>query len=157
MKKFVVLFVLMIAFMFGTAQKATCGGDNKNHIAVFNGLTNGLYTGGGSYYSLGFDYERHLTESLGIGGLLEFVFASGYTQTIIGVPVFEHFGDFKVLVAPAMEFYSIGDVSYSYFLFRAGAGYDFHAGTFSITPGINVDFVNSHVLLVAGISIGIGF
>lgn len=79
-----------------------------------------------------------------------------HTQEIIGIPVFAHFGDIKVLAAPAYEFYEVAGVSNSYFLFRVGGGYDFHSGSMSITPGLNFDFVHGKTLLVGGVSFGIG-
>jgi hypothetical protein len=157
MKKASVAIVLALILVFGTSQRAFSGGDKKNHAALFLGVTQGLESGAKTYFSLGVDEEYRLDEMWGVGGLAELVFATGYTQTIIGVPVFAHFGDAKVLAAPAYEFYTLAGESKAYFLFRIGGGYDFHANSISITPGVNLDFVNGKTLLVAGVSFGIGF
>jgi len=45
----------------------------------------------------------------------------------------------------------------NHFLFRLGAGYDIDLGNISLTPTVNLDFVEGEESLVFGISLGKGF
>lgn len=55
----------------------------------------------------------------------------------------------------------LGHSSHSYTLGRdyerrLGAGYDFHLGRASVTPGLALDLVHGEELLVYGVSVGLG-
>jgi hypothetical protein len=43
------------------------------------------------------------------------------------------------------------------FACRVGAGYEFHAGKISITPGVGLDFIEEHTTKIYAVSFGMGF
>ena len=76
-------------------HESTLGAEHhhKNHIALFIGSTEGEAEEGEKEdrdFTLGVDYERRLTELIGIGGLYDWV-AEGRREFLIGMPVFFKF------------------------------------------------------------------
>lgn len=133
---------------------------HSHHLVVFTGATSNLEAKH-TDFSLGIDYEYRLPvwhNKLGIGLLGELVFAE-HKETIIGVPIFFHpVGSLKFLFAPGMAFTEDEHGhSHNHFVSRVGLGYDFHIKTISITPGFSADFIEGHISLIYGISLGIGF
>ena len=47
--------------------------------------------------------------------------------------------------------------SETHYVFRAGVGYDFHVGSLTLTPIVNLDVINGHNALAYGITFGYGF
>jgi len=60
---------------------------------------------------------------------------------------------FRFTLAPGLEHREGEDE----FLFRAGVGYEFEIGRWSILPEFNIDFVDGEEALVYGVSFGYGF
>ena len=78
---------------------------HKNHIALFIGSTQAEVEHGkrdDPQFTLGLDYERRLTQVVGIGALLDVVL-EGHREGIIGVPVFLHAGSLTFQLAPGGE------------------------------------------------------
>ncbi len=126
------------------------GDESKNEIAVFLGATHeGRRDNSGA---VGLEYERRLNETLGIGVLAEFTAGdSGFW--VYAIPVTFHSDRWKFVVAPGVE-YADGQTEQ---LLRLGAGYELESGDVKITPSLNLDFVGGDVVLVVGVTFGIGF
>jgi hypothetical protein len=114
--------------------------DHPNEIGFFAGVTD--EKGHDAEFSIGFEYERRLSQRWGIGGLSEYT--DGLRNSILGVPVYWHPGGGWIFIgAPGVEYHegrgiivnphkSEGGVEVdedeTYFLFRLGVVYQFHLG-----------------------------
>ena len=139
---------------------------HKHHFGVFSGMASNL-DGKHSDFALGVDYEHRLPFShnrFGVGLFGEYVSAD-HSETILGAGLLFHPGKgFKFMAAPSAVFAEEaghGEVAETEttktFLFRVGVGKDFHVSQFSITPTLNLDFVDGHKVLVYGLTFGKGF
>jgi hypothetical protein len=143
---------------------------HPNEVGFFTGVTN--EKGHDAEFSIGFEYERRLSQRWGIGGLFEYT--DGLRNRIFAVPVYWHpGGGWKLIAAPGVEHHdgrgvvlnphkSDGPVEIdedeTYFLFRLGAAYDIHlGGSWGLAPGVNLDFVEGERVLVYGVSLTYGF
>lgn len=157
MDKISSIFLLLFVSMPFLAVEGTADGNdghhfNANHIGLFSGATSNL-DAKHTYFTVGGDYEHRLGHLFGVGLLADFVFAS-HLETILGGVLFFHpIGSLKFLLAPAVELTE----GHSVFVARAGLGYDFHLGNFSLTPTFNADLIKGHVSLVYGMAFGLGF
>jgi hypothetical protein len=124
--------------------------ESKNEFAVFLGVTHEGRRDNSP--AVGLEYERRLNETLGIGGLAEFT-AGGADFWVFAVPLTIHSDRWKFIFAPGFEYVNGRTEK----LFRLGVGYDFKPGGRKITPGLNVDFVDGDAVIIAGVSIGLGF
>jgi hypothetical protein len=122
----------------------------KNMLNVLVGVTEEGRRDNG--VTLGLEYERRLSKSLGVGAVAEHVFGD-IGVSVYAVPLFFHTGRWKFLVAPGIE---TGDFG-TEFLVRIGGDYAFHVGDWEIAPGLDVDFVDGDQVLVLGLAIGKGF
>ena len=119
-----------------------------NIVEVFLG---GTFNDGDSEASYGFSYERRLSESFGIGGLVEYT--SG-REWVYAVPLTFHVTEsWKLVLAPGFE-HEEGENTY---LTRVGTAYDFKFDGWSLAPEVNVDFVDGETKVVVGVSFGIEF
>ncbi len=141
----------------------SAGHVHANHVAVFLGVT----TGGedenqgkeDAALTIGLDYERRLTDLIGIGILGDWAFGDR-REFIIGIPVFLHFGQSaKFLIAPGLEKTRGNDdrERRSEFLMRLGLAYDFHFENNTVSPTFNVDFLDGEQIYVLGVNVGWGF
>ena len=152
---------------------------HNHHLGLFVGATS-KFEEGGTYFSLGLEYEYLLDKEHGrwkLGVVGELIFGHK-TEYLIAVPViFQVYDGLFVLAGPGLEWFPSheeegdehhdphamgnGDGSgggYStHVLLRIGAGYQFHVGKFSISPMVNLDMWRKHHSLVWGIAIGRGF
>ena len=137
--------------------------EHLNHIAVFLGLTAG---GENEHHgkedaalTIGFDYERRLTDRWGVGVLGDMAFGDR-REFIMGFPVFLHVGkSAKFLIAPGFE-RTKGDGhhdAHSEFLMRFGCAYDVHLKKITLSPAFNVDLLENEAIYVLGVNIGWGF
>lgn len=123
---------------------------HRHHVALFAGVTD---DDGESEFTVGADYEFRFHRIVGAGALIDHAGGSADT-TVVGAGIWVHpHGGFKFLLAPGLETHS----GHTEFLVRVGAAYDFHVKSFSISPTINVDFVDGEEILVYGLSFGRGF
>lgn len=126
------------------------GDESKNEIAVFLGATHERRRDNSG--AVGLEYERRLNETFGIGALAEFT-AGGSDFWVYAIPLTIHSDRWKFVVAPGIE-YADGR---SERLFRLGAAYELESGGMKIMPGLNLDFVGGEVVLIVGVSFGMGF
>jgi hypothetical protein len=173
MKKF--FFIIFFLPLMATAEDH--GTHPNHHASLFVGAASGIYDDGSTHPAFGLEYEYLFTDTkpvLGIGLLAEFV-VGDHTETILGAPVFVHpWRGLKFFAMPAVMITS-HDNSHAaepheeltleenkkssdfQFLIRPGAGYDFHFGSFAITPLIAADVIESKFIIVFGIDFGIIF
>ncbi len=123
---------------------------HRHHVGLFLGNT---HAGGEDKFTVGVDYEYRLTPIFGVGGLVDH--ASGdHDATIVGGALFVHpWGNSRVLLAPGIE-HAHG---HNEFLVRVGVSYDFHIGRLTVSPTLNVDFVDGEENTVYGLTFGYGF
>ena len=108
-----------------------------------------------SAFTIGVDYERRLTRLLGFGGVVEF--ADKRRDHILIATVDLHFGRFKLQTGPGFERREGPDGTEGLGIFRVGATYDYFFDRFSLSPVINVDFVEGEQVYVYGVNFGWGF
>jgi hypothetical protein len=122
---------------------------HRNLFAVFVGVAadgrrnNGL--------ALGIEYERRFSQSFGVGVLAEHTFGE-LDFRVYSVPFAYHTDRWKFYIAPGVE-----DGDHTEFLLRLGGEYGFEVGAWEIAPQVDVDFVDSHVIPVLGVTFGKGF
>lgn len=144
---------------------------HPNEVALFVGMTD--EEGHDSELTLGFDYERRLSQHWGIGGLIDWA-GGGLRNTVLAVPVYWHpGGNWKLIAAPGVEFHNgrgevvtphngegHGEVDEdeTYFLFRLGVAYDIHLdGNWGLAPAVDLDFVDGERVLVYGLNLTYGW
>jgi hypothetical protein len=99
--------------------------------------------------SIGIGYERRLSQQFGVGGLVEAT--GGRRDWVFAVPVLWHpVEPWRFLVAPGFE-RSDGD---NELLIRVGGTYEIEFDGWSLTPELNLDFVDGDVLTVLGVTFG---
>ena len=175
MKSFFVQIVLISSILFPNLSYASEGSNKvrNNHIATFMGTTYNTHHKAGDF-TLGLDYEFRPSafgSSLGFGMFGEFVWAD-HSEYLLGFPLYYHFDTgVKVLVAPGVmfsekEYEKLNINTYervkelrssTEFLIRIGLGYDFHINRASLSPTLSLDYIDSHVSIICGISCGIAF
>lgn len=121
---------------------------HPNFMGIFFGFTD---EGRDEGFALGFDYERRLNRSFGIGFLAEHTF--DLDLTVYAVPFAFHAGAWKLYAAPGIEDTEHGSES----LVRLGVEYAFEVDAWEIAPQLNVDFVDNDEVYVLGVTIGKGF
>lgn len=142
---------------------------HANHTAIFLGVT-AQPKRDNTHFSPGIDYIRSFPPhgDWGVGIFFEVIFAE-HTEWVFGVPLFyQAQKNFWLRTGPGIEIFR-GDIADLHvneagetepkvkFLYRIGAGYDFHAGNLTISPSLDLDLVRSAPALVFGINIGKGF
>jgi hypothetical protein len=146
---------------------------HKNHLSLFTGGTTESRDGSTStYFSLGLDYERRISELIGLGVSGEFVFGGEEREALAGLLFNLHPAGGLVLAAgPGLEFakerHAEGEVeaqqeesgTETHFGFRVGVLYEFEVGQrYSIAPSIYTDFIEGkEPTFVWGLAFGVGF
>ncbi len=157
---------------------------HNHHAGFFIGAVSNLNKSN-TDLSIGLDYEFYIpvtNPKMGIGFIAEIAMAE-HTEYILAIPLFIHpIDNFKAFIAPGFLISSHDETHTdetdngllvkpkdailscdcetapeSHFLFRIGAGYDFHFGRISVSPTIAFDQVQCCAYLVYGISVGVGF
>ena len=109
-------------------------------------------------FTIGFDYERRITQLFGLGGTIDWV-AEGRREILFGPFAILHpFAGSKFWVAPLAE--RVRETGDWELVWRLGVGWDFEigkSGKYSIAPNINYDITEEHELWVVGVAIGRGF
>ena len=159
-----VLFLLTALATTGWSQVET---DEQGEVlapnmaSVFVGLTaEPADRGSGASFTLGIDYERRLTEYVGIGAFAEGSFGNTEREALLGIPLSAHpYRGGIIVVAPLVEISQPrGGDSETNIGVRAGLAYEFSAGEpYVIVPELYFDFVGSDVMIVFGFAAGLGF
>jgi hypothetical protein len=114
-------------------------------IELFVGLTR---DDSNNEFSIGTTYEHRLSEGFGVGGIGEYTVDREF---VIAVPFFWHpVEPWRFLVAPGTE---IDDGDHE-FLLRVGGSYEIEFTGWSLSPEVNLDFVDSDIVIVVGVSFG---
>ena len=130
---------------------------HNHHIGLFGGFTNDLDEH--NDFTLGLDYVYRLPvweQRLGMGAFGEVIFAE-HKEYLLGIPLMlKPAGNLFFVVAPGIVIVEEESTD-NHFLFRLGAGYEIDLRNISLTPTVNLDFVEGEESLVFGISLGKGF
>jgi hypothetical protein len=116
---------------------------HRNVIGVFLGVTD---EGREEAETFGIEYARRFNESFGIGVVAEFA-RGDLDFEVYAVPFVYYNGPWAFYAGPGVEDSDEG----SEFLARVGMEYAFEVGEFEIAPQINLDFVDSEEVWVAGV------
>jgi hypothetical protein len=133
---------------------------SPNHIGLFLGVTAGGETEGHGKESnsatIAVDYERRFTRLLGAGVIVEFVGGERRAWATGAAVTFRPLQRTKFLMGVGWERQE--ETGHTEPLARIGFSYAFQVvpGN-SISPEINLDFVDGETVVVAGVTIGWGF
>jgi hypothetical protein len=123
---------------------------------------------GGTFFTLGGEYERRLNEHWAIGGEVEHLFDAD--RWVVAAPVTYHIGrGFKVFAGSGFERAEAEPEEgapaeaatpgrETHFLVRIGGGYGFEfAERYSISPALIMDFIHENGNRVRGFVFGVSF
>jgi len=140
----ILLLLVCVATSAAQAQEQGREADKRNFVELFVGIT---HDAGENEASLGLTYERKF-ERFGTGIIAEFTKAEN-RETIVALPFFWHpMEPWRTVVAVGTEI-SDGDHS---FLTRVGGSYEIEFSGWSLSPEVNIDFVDRDPVLVFGAS-----
>ena len=125
---------------------------HKNYLALFVGVTSEDRRDGAA--TVGLEYERRLSESFGVGALVEHAYGD-LDFTVYALPFAYHSGPWKLYAAPGIE--DSEHHAGNEFLFRLGVEYGFAVGRYEVAPQFDIDFVDGEEVFVLGITIGRGY
>ena len=141
---YVLVILTCAATLAAQAQESVAETEGKNLVEVFVGIT---HDDGDNDASLGLTYERRF-DRFGTGFIMEFTKAES-RETVLALPFFWHPAEpWRTVVAIGTE---IDDGDYSA-LTRVGASYEIEFSGWSLSPEVNVDFVDRSPVLVFGAS-----
>lgn len=123
---------------------------HHHHAAVFLGAT---VHDAHAYPTVGLDYEFLFHEKAGVVALAELILHDPLAQIAGAGLAFHPIAPLKVAALGGMEFAD----GHSLFLVRGNLEYAFHAGSMGIAPSVSVDYMDSEVLYVLGVALGVGF
>ena len=155
---------------------------HPHHLSFLMGAAHNTHLDEAAF-TFGATYRYALAERFAVGPMAEFAFFDSETTTLLIAGVFwKPVGDLVLLAGPGVEFIThkgSSDDSHAdssdeghasgsghgedeegtkaEAAFRVGAGYEFHVGPLTLTPGLAADFVDSHVTMVYAVSVGVGF
>jgi hypothetical protein len=141
------LAILLVACVSNSsfAQEAGEGYKRPNTVELFVG---GTIDDNDMDASIGAAYERRLSDPFGVGALVE-VTVGGSRDWVVAVPFYWHPQEpWRLLVAGGIEHDDTGNV----FLVRLGGSYEIEFDGWSLSPELNLDFVDGDVLTVLGVS-----
>jgi len=124
-------------------------------------------------FTWGIDYKRRIADRWAVGVLFDYA-GGGLRNSVLApmVAFWPGLGNLQLLAAAGVEFHQGRDggghqksgegggtdEDATYFLFRVGAGYDFHFGeSFGLVPNLNLDFVNNEKVWVYGLAVTYGW
>jgi len=143
-KSFALAILACVATTVAQAQESGTEVEEKNFIEVFVGIT---HDDGENEASLGLTYERKF-DRFGTGFIIEFTKADK-RETVLALPFFWHPAEpWRTVVAIGTE---INDGDHS-ILTRVGGSYEIEFSEWSLSPEVNVDFVDHDTVLVFGAS-----
>ena len=131
-------------------------GEHRDSLALFLGATESDGSGvekEDPRFTVGLEYERHLTELFGVGVVLERV-AEDDRETLLLVPAFFHVGAALFQIAPGVQKADETDSDYEAVI-RLAFGWEFEVRErLFLIPMINFDYTDHREFLVLGVSIG---
>jgi hypothetical protein len=148
---------LMLCGLFASgssvSQEQSDAEDFKpNGIELFVGAT--LSDGDGEA-SFGIDYERRISQELGLGLMVEY---TDGREWVIAIPVSLHITEsWKIVFALGAELSPDEVADKHEFLQRIGTSYEFGFNGWSLAPELNVDFAGGERKTVVGVSFGWDF
>lgn len=149
MLKVLPALLTLFAAAVPAAEEGGAGDFAPNLVEVFVGVT---FDDGDGEPSLGGTYERRFNADFGAGGIAEY---TDGREWVLAVPFFWHpVEPWRFLIAPGTEIDEGGDGE---FLVRVGGSYDIDFTGWSLSPELNLDFVDGDVVLVVGVSFGWDF
>ncbi len=101
-------------------------------------------------FTLGLEYEYRLSETFGVGAIVEHV-GGDFDTNVAVLPLAYHRGPWKLYAGPGIE---DSEEAGGEFLVRVGLEYGFHVGNYELSPQIDVDFVDNEHLFIFGITVG---
>ena len=138
------IFVVCAASTAAQAQESGAEAEEKNLLELFVGIT---HDDGDNEGSLGLTYERRFKQ-FGTGLILE-ITKSETRDGVLALPFFWHPADgWRTLAAIGTE-KSEGEYS---ILGRVGGSYEIEFSGWSLSPEVNVDYVDRGTVLVIGAS-----
>ena len=143
----------------GEAESSSHGhGFHKNVFGGYIGIT-GEDAGRGDTgreraITLGFEYERRFSESLGLGLAAERAYGE-LDFWVVTVPLVIHNGPWIWSVGPGIEI-PVHDGE-DEFVFRVSGGYAFKRNGYEIAPKLGVDYVADEFIGLAGVVVAFGF
>jgi hypothetical protein len=142
--------------------------EHRNEVAAIVAGTSEI--DGDTFFTLGVEYERRLTQRVGIVGEVEYLFDA--ERWIAVAPIVLHAGrGLKVFGGPGFEVADTEEIEEvqpeieegeTHFLLRVGAAYALEfAERYSVGPTVSFDFIRENDewehAVVFGISFGVGF
>ena len=131
---------------------------HKNAIAGFIGFTgedNRSGSGRERAFTLGLEYERRFSESLGLLVSAERAFGD-LDFTVVTVPLVYHRGRWAFSAGPGIEWADDGHEDE--FVFRVSGVYvAYTRDNYELAPKVGLDFVDGEVVFFAGMVVGFGF
>jgi len=141
---YILVFVACATGAAAQAQESGTEAEDRNFIELFVGIT---HDDGENDPSLGLTYE-HRFGRFGTGFIAEFTKADR-RETVLALPFFWHPADpWCTVVAIGTEF----NGGKNSILTRVGGSYEFECSGWSLSPEVNVDFVDQGAVLVIGAS-----
>jgi hypothetical protein len=143
-KKIIFFVCFACAATTTQAQETESEAEKRNFIEAFVGVT---HDDGENEASLGVTYERKFGR-FGTGIIAEVTKADS-REAVLAVPFFWHPAEpWRTVVAVGVENSDDGDS----FLTRVGASYEIEFSGWSLSPEVNLDFVDDSTVLVFGAS-----
>ena len=135
--------------------------ETPNTAGVFVGVTvEPADRGSGASFTLGVDYERRVAEYVGIGAFAEGAFGNTEREALLGVSLIAHpHRGLLLVLAPLVEISQPrGGDSEAEIGIRFALEYEISASDrYLFVPTAAVDFVQSDVMLVLGLSAALRF
>lgn len=153
-----ILRLTAMALVLCVAATLSYGEDEgKNELSA---IVAGTHEDGTTFFTLGVEYERDLSEPFAVSVIGEAVLEGESREGLVVVPlVLKPWRGLKLLAGPGFERSKDDGTS---FLFRWGVGWGFELGErFSLVPTVELDLVNGsdgvEEVLVFGASVGFSF
>ncbi len=119
-----------------------------DHLSLFVGNTS---DDGEDSVTIGIDYERRVSDVIGLGTVVEYAGQDIDALTLLGVADIHIWEGFAIQTGPGIEFIDDDGV----FVFRVGALYEFEFGDgFTLSPQVHADFTSRSDAIVAGLAFG---
>lgn len=134
---------------------------HPNHLALSLGGMSQLEEPHETSLALGLDYERRLTEEVGVEGLSDFTFGEHSRDLLFAATLtLRPLGGLKLMAGPGFE---VGEEkatghTHADFVLLVGAAYEIPVGPLTLAPTVHWDFVGrTRTNVMYGLGVGVGF